>query len=685
MKRILAAFMIAALSVGLMGCSSKLEGKNAGAGKNSDVQLVYLNEEQSAKYAGDTDGITAFELSHFNGIGEDGAMDSAYFYKNEFTLYGGDAQIIYVSEEQSKEYGGYYYLYNSGSDGVILQNVGGEDPHKSVISCFRSKDLNDWTRCGAVDNGFSVRFENDEWPIRNCWAPETVYNPLDGKYYMYFSAEANPNPGYDVEYDTDTDASGLTANFDRFFVAVCVSDTPVGPFRLVTSENYYGDANAKNLNGKVLTSKNPAINPKFDLGLDNIFAIIDTHLFFDDVDSDGDGKNDIYLYFVRHVSSSSSDNSIWGMRMKDMVTPDYSSARMLTKPNWRSVEYLGNSGQSNWDLGNYRLVDEFVDHQTFEGLSDKSNKVDKDVYGEEYHVNEGPFMWKDNGRYYLTYSPQGVGRAHYQVRQALGTSPLGTFDKPTLDPATFMGASDTNTSMLGTGHHCLIDGGSGDLFCASWPNATPLTNNINETGRAYAVDRVHFTDDSKYGRILCGGPTDSLQLKPSSFTGKVNVATQASVKATNAKGGTEQYLTDEMVVFRPYYAEKEFESNGKTTITLTFPSPVDVSAIMIYNSYDFYSAFDSIDSILFHLSEKPGWYTGSTYVPTAGIFNLPFNREYCNEESNYMNQGGAAVASFNEIKVDSIEITISKKISDIRNSNIKVSDIVVVGTGGKSE
>lgn len=673
MKRKLTVSIVIALSVVLVGCLGILAVK--AMDKSSDTELVYLDEKQSAKYASDTDGITAFELSHFNGIGEDDAMDSAYFYKNEFTLYGGDSQVIYVSEEQSAEYGGYYYMYNSGSDGVILQNVGGEDPHKSVISCFRSKDLNDWTRCGAVDNGFAVRFENDEWPIGNCWAPETVYK--DGKYYMYFTAEANPNPGYPVEYDTDTGASGLTSNFDRFFVAVCVSDTPVGPFKLVTSENYYGDANHKNGNGKVITSRNPAINPKFDLGLSEIFAIIDTHIFFD-----GD---DIYMYFVRHVSSSSDTNSIWGMKMKDMITPDYDTARMLTKPNWGSVVFKNQTGLSNWDVNNYELKNEFVDHDAYVKLSDKTNKVDKEIYGEEYHINEGPFMWKDNGRYYLMYSPQGVGQAHYQVRQALGDSPLGTFEKPTLDPATIMGASDTNTSMLGTGHHCLIDGGSGDLFCVSWPNATPLTNNINETGRAYAVDRVHFINDDKYGRILCGGPTDSLQLKPSSFTGKINVAPQADVTATNAKGGTEQYLTDEMVVFRSYYKEKEFESNGKTTITLTFPTPVNVSAIMIYNSYDYYSAFDSIDSILFHLDEKPDWYTGSTYVPTAGIFNLPFNREYCNEKSNYMNQGGAAIASFKEIKVKSIDITISKKIDNSKSNNIKVSDIVVVGTGGNNK
>ena len=150
MKKWQAALLAAVLTAGLTGC---------GKGEAEDA-------------------VTAFELAHFDGVSEDGRIDSAYFYRNEFTLYGGDAQILYVSEEQSPEYGGYYYLYNSGSDGVILQNVGGEDPHRSVISCFRSRDLNDWSRCGAVDNGFAVRFENDEWPVGNCWAPETVYNHL---------------------------------------------------------------------------------------------------------------------------------------------------------------------------------------------------------------------------------------------------------------------------------------------------------------------------------------------------------------------------------------------------------------------------------------------------------------------------------------------------------------------------
>lgn len=620
-----------------------------------------------------TQNTDVFRLSHFNGVAEDGAMDSRYFYRNDFRLSGGDAQVIYVSEEQDETYGGYYYMYMSMCDGVTLETFAGDDPHRAAISVFRSKDLNDWERVGVVDDGYCVRFEMDEWAVAQTWAPETVYNPADGKYYMYFSAEATNSPQWPVEYET-----GSANRYDRFFLAICVSDTPVGPFCLVTSENYYGDANTPNKNGKVITAKNPPINPRFDLKMKNFFGIIDAHPWFDDVDSDGDGVNDFYLYFVRHLSSDSAFNSIWGMKMKDMITPDYDSVRCLTVPNYRVVEHIEDSTLHPIEIESYKLIDEFIDAEEYDALEDKNGKVSKEDYGEEYYVNEGPFMYKNGGRYYLTYSPQGVGCIGYQVRQAIGSSPLGTFDKPTLDPATLMGADETNTEVLGTGHHCFIED-KGELFCIHWPNMEPMTDNINETGRACALDRVHFTEDATYGRILTGGPTNSLQAKPSRYTGRVNVAAKATVSATNAVTGTEKYLNDEVVVFRPYFAEKEFASNGKTTVTLSFSVPTEISAILIYNSYDYNFAFDGIDSILFYLSEKPAWFTGEKYVPVAGIFDLPFCRNYF--ENGHMNQGGAAVASFNDIKVNKIEITVSKKISDSNGDGIKISDIVVLGKG----
>lgn len=625
--------------------------------------------------SGGTQSTDVFRLAHFDGVAEEGAMDSAYFYRNDFRVSGGDSQVIYVSEEQDETYGGYYYMYMSACDGVEVETYYGADEHRSAISCFRSKDLNDWERVGAVDNGFCVRIEMNQWPVSATWAPEVVYNPDDEKYYLYCSAEANPSPSWSVEYPTGGSV------FDRFYLAAFVSDTPVGPFKLLTSENYYGDAMQPNLNGKVITDKNPPINPRFDLGLDHLYGIIDVHPYFDDVDSDGDGKNDFYLYFVRHQSADSLFNSIWGMRMKDMITPDYDTARCLTVPNYRKVEYIEDSTLSPMDIKRYNLVDEFLNIDKYLALEDKSGYVSKADYGEEYNINEGPFMYKDGGRYYLTYSPQGVGAIGYQVRQAIGTSPLGEFEKLTLDPATFMGAADTNTEMLGTGHHCFIDGGGGELFCMYWPNMEPMTDWINQTGRGCSVDRVHFIEDETYGRILTGGPTNSLQAKPARYTGRVNVAPKATVSATNAVVGTEKYINDEVVVFREYFADKEFHAKGKTTVTLTFANPTEISAILIYNSYSYNFAFDSIDSILFYLTEKPSWFTGDNYASVAGIFDLPFNRDYFHATERYMDQGGAAVASFNDIKVNKIEITVSKKLSDLNGSEIKISDIVVLGKG----
>ena len=36
----------------------------------------------------------AFRLSHFNGEAEDGSYDTNIFYKNDFSLYGGDTGVI---------------------------------------------------------------------------------------------------------------------------------------------------------------------------------------------------------------------------------------------------------------------------------------------------------------------------------------------------------------------------------------------------------------------------------------------------------------------------------------------------------------------------------------------------------------------------------------------------------------
>ena len=625
--------------------------------------------------AGCGGGEAAFALPHFDGVEEDGSFDTDLFYKNDFSLSSGDTGVLYVSEEQGgEEYGGYYYQYCNIGLAPTYAFYDGEEV-LTILTCMRSRDLYDWELCGVVEDGYCVVLPDGSWPASHFWAPEVVYSPKDQKYFMYFSAATDIYPSGDVEYDT-----GLSIYHNRFFAAVCVSDTPAGPFRLVTSENYYGDATKPNLNGKILTEENPQINFKRDNGLDELFPVLDMNPFFDDVDSDGDGQNDFYLYFSvvmmdESGTGTSNGQSIWGMKMKDMVTPDYSSARMLMMPNYRSVKYKGGEG-GNFDLDSYELCGKFSD--TVLGADAAGDVVDITEYGDESPLNEAPNMWKKDGRYFLTYCGVYAGNIRYQPRQAIGDSPLGEITKLPLYPGTIMGANTMNTKILGNGHHCLVADTDGSLFCVQWPLPTPLGDSVDRTGRNYAVDRIHFYNDPTYGLLMCGGPTTSLQPKPYSYTGLSNVATKAKVSASNAEKNTLRYLNDELVVFHSYFENYEFVSKGETTITLTFAEPVSVSAILIYNSYDYKYAFSEIDSILFSLAEKPEWYRGETYVPKAVIENLPFNPEYIATDTKSMEQGGAAVASFNEMKVNQIEITISQKL-DNQNAKIKVSDIVVLG------
>ena len=117
---------------------------------------------------------SGFTLSHFDGSDLSNGYDTDLLYKNNSNLLGGDAGVIWVSEEQDPVYGGYFYQYQSSTQYVINETTGtlsgipstedGKTPQNnqeisyiSHIATTRSKDLNNWELCGAVDNGLSLK------------------------------------------------------------------------------------------------------------------------------------------------------------------------------------------------------------------------------------------------------------------------------------------------------------------------------------------------------------------------------------------------------------------------------------------------------------------------------------------------------------------------------------------------
>jgi uncharacterized repeat protein (TIGR02543 family) len=134
---------------------------------------------------------------------------------------------------------------------------------------------------------------------------------------------------------------------------------------------------------------------------------IDSHLFIDD-----NGKK--YLYFVRFTNG----NEIWGAELNDNL-------RSIKESTLKRC--IGAStGLQEWEKS---------------PLSPQANAK----------VNEGPFMLKHKGVYYLTYSANHYENPNYGVGYATSSSPLGTFVKYNANPIL-----TKNNQTQGVGHHSFV-------------------------------------------------------------------------------------------------------------------------------------------------------------------------------------------------------------------------------------
>lgn len=552
----------------------------------------------------------ATPLAYSTGVNAEGKYDDSIFYRNELCLTQGefaDPCGIYCEED------GYYYFF------------------ATEMRCIRSKDFVNFEDMGVVFTAASGAWSNGSY-----WAPEVIYDKVTQKYYLYYSALAK-----DVK---KTDTNG------RFRIGIAVSDTPYGPYHEWegTRTVPLRDKDGKRIqeDGKDVFAEETLTKAQFpidfmqaplvhEMGLDN-FAMIDASPYFD-----GD---DLYLYFVRHKDTQNKTNSIWGVKMIDMVTPDYDTLTPLAEP-WKKTV----GGETNFETN--------------------------------CTVNEGPYMIshttrKPNGeevkKYYLTYSIYGYSNRLYSVCCAVADSPLGEFvklDRKYGQP--ILGIDPEFDHAAGTGHHSFVK--CGEEYFITY-HAFVNHKNYDDT-RSLAFDRVSFcyNEELGYDLIYSAGPSYSLQPLPYVITGYRNLAENATVTVDNtAEGSSASYLNDGRVSIN-FDNDYDFVSaSNSVTVTLDFGKEVTLGAVMIYNGRDIKYAFSSIDIIRFESSE------GNYYID-----NLEFPKEYIAE--NAMRPGGAAIAEFNEIKANKITVKITKKAADEKFpgqdglSGISISEIVVLG------
>lgn len=152
--------------------------------------------------------------------------------------------------------------------------------------------------------------------------------------------------------------------------------------------------------------------PMFDFG----YATIDGHVLFD-----GDKR---YFYYSRdcsqYVYEGRKESHIYAVELDETLTRVISEPTLIARPEqeWEKI-----TGDCRW--------------------------------------NEGPFVIKQDGYYYLTYSSGFYASPTYSMGYAVSRSPLGPFVKASENPI----LHSVDGALSGPGHNSVVEGNDGEKYC----------------------------------------------------------------------------------------------------------------------------------------------------------------------------------------------------------------------------
>lgn len=552
--------------------------------KKAIVLLLSLLFAMTAFGCGGKSGAAMYALKYDDQINADNGFDENLFYRNDLETPLADPQVFRVDDPDSDQ-NGYYYMFATSDAALgVLGYV-----------AWRSKDLTHWENYSATV-GFPAFYPSDDhYGFSSYWAPEVIYDPDDGLYYMYYSSWGND----------------ITAHL----LGLAVATEPYGPYLPYEDETH--NASTPFLDQEKLMEK-VAEEEKT-----TYFSTIDAHPYV----APGGQK---YLYFVREKNDQITRTHIWGMKMNSWTDPDYDSLTKLTKTGYYTVD-----GE------------------------------EKTPYeGDSNNINEGPFLYESKQadgsyRYYLTMSINSYRNKTYSVVQAVADDPLGPFTKlKQEDGGVLLGTDDQKFDHIsGPGHHSFVRVDD-ELFIVYHEH---LDRENGDSQRAAAIDRVSLTKNNKGEEVLyVSGPTWSLLPKPGDFGTYKNIAKDATVTAS--AGRNVEALTDNMLTIYSYITYvKEFESDGKATITLSFPDYREITGLMVFNSKEFAHTFMHVSRVELDFKDDDKGVSGTAYID-----NLAFNWDFYKAPGlQQMRPGGSAVALFKPMQVKSIRITVDPSVSRI--------------------
>lgn len=201
-----------------------------------------------------------------------------------------------------------------------------------------------------------------------------------------------------------------------------------------------------------------ANRPMFDFG----YAAIDGHVLLDE-----DGRK--YFYYSRDCSENvlggRHESHLYVAELDDDLVSFKSDPQLIARP------------EQAWELRS----------------------------GPEWLWNEGPFVLKRNGTYYLMYSANFYAGRDYSVGYAVAENPTGPFVKAAHNPI----LASPNAEISGPGHNSVTTSPDGsELFIVYHIHTDPQQPSGD---RQVCIDRMGFRQD---GTLYVQGPTSTPQAAP---------------------------------------------------------------------------------------------------------------------------------------------------------------------------
>lgn len=268
------------------------------------------------------------------------------------------------------------------------------------------------------------------------------------------------------------------------------------------------------------------------------YSVIDAHVYFAE-----DGR--LYLYYAKDCSTNIvngiKESHIYGVELSDDFKSVIGKPKLLLTPS------------QGWEFG-------------------PNDKV---------RWNEGPYVFENNGTFYMMYSANLYSTAKYAVGYATSDNPLGPFIKYQNNP--ILQGDGVTTS--GSGHNSLTVSPDGSEIWTAYHTHTFVTNPSGN--RQVCVDRLVIRED---GTLYINGPSLTNQPQPSGYKGFVNVSRKATADREDSK-----------VLFDNIYWGKgvqNYDLSPENEILLSFEEEVNLVQVWIYPGNNAAAAPKSFDMII---------------------------------------------------------------------------------------